>query len=122
MTLFFPSPDLSAESPLNAVLWNAQGTTFTGYLNAIRNADSTSYDITFDERTQQCTYDMNLQWCWFDYVDANSYSEYHWNKDEVFSAANFWGVIEGEIDRFFDRVFKCSFHIAIFFDEVGVYP
>ncbi len=40
------SADISAETTLEDALWNAQGTTFTGYLNAIRNADSTSYILS----------------------------------------------------------------------------
>ena len=41
------SADLSAETTLDGALWDAQGTAFSGYLNAIRSADSTSNVLSY---------------------------------------------------------------------------
>ncbi len=41
------SADLSAETTLDGALWDAQGTAFSGYLNALRNADSTSNILSY---------------------------------------------------------------------------
>ena len=72
------------------------------------------YAISFNEQTKKATLEMNLQWCWFDCVDANSFSEYNWKKN-----SSVWGVVEGLVDLFFDQGLRCSYNIAVFFDEVG---
>lgn len=71
--------DLSAEAALGAALRNAQGTAYTGYLTAIRNADATSNVLSYVNANvaSSITYASSIASAYGDFQIANRQSKFN---------------------------------------------